>query len=220
MPISIQADYRENPSGIPQLLSEIETVSLSVLYLPAGDYIINGTIGIERKSAEDFVQSIIANRLFDQIGRLKRSALRPLLIVEGNPYATAHEIHTHAIRGAILSVLVFWQVPVIFSKSREDTVVILLTIARQDINLSIQVATPKNYRSKRLVKRQLFFLQGIPGVGPLLAARLLEKFGTLKAVINATEGELKQVEGIGGNNAKKISRFISAQFRLTIGNEL
>lgn len=212
MLISIQADHRENPSGIPELLAGNAGVSLIVSALPAGDYIINGTIGIERKSAEDFVQSIIANRLFDQIARLKRSAPRPLLIVEGNPYMTAHKIQDCAIRGAVLSVLVSWQVPVMFSKSKEDTVALLLMAARQDLNTFPQVAAPHNYRSKRLVRRQLFFLQGIPDVGPVLAARLLKKFDSLRAVINATEKELKQVAGIGKNSAKKIVEFVSAQF--------
>lgn len=211
MLISIQADYRENPSGIPELLAGNAGVSLIVSALPAGDYIINGTIGVERKSAEDFVQSIIANRLFDQIARLKRSVPRPLLIVEGNPYSTAHKMQDCAIRGAVLSVLISWQVPVIFSKSREDTVALLLMAARQEISALSQVAVPKNYRPKRLAGRQLFFLQGIPNVGPVLAARLLKKFGSPKAVINATEQELKQVGGIGGNNAKKIFGYISEQ---------
>ena len=212
MLISIQADHRENPSGIPELLAGNDGVSLHVSTLPAGDYVINGTIGVERKSAEDFVQSIIANRLFDQIARLKRSTSRPLLIVEGNPYNTTHKIQNCAIRGAVLSVLVCWQVPVMFSKSKEDTVALLLMAARQDLNAFSQVAAHKNYRPKRLVRRQLFFLQGIPDVGPVLATRLLKKFCNLKAVITATEKELKQVEGIGKNGAKKIVEFMSAQF--------
>lgn len=190
MPISIQADYRETPSGVPELLAGDDGVSLLVSSLPAGDYIINETIGIERKSAEDFVQSIIANRLFDQVARLKRSVPRPLLIVEGNPYMTAHKIQDCAIRGAVLSVLVSWQVPVIFSKSREDTVALLLMAARQDTAAISQLAATKNYRPKKLRSRQLFFLQGIPDVGPVLATRLLKKIGGLKAVINATEEEL------------------------------
>lgn len=212
MLIPIQADYRENPSGIPQLLSEIEEISLSVLCLSAGDYIINGTIGIERKSAEDFVQGIICNRLFDQIARLKRSVPRSLLIVEGNPYNTTHKIKSCAIRGAVLSVLMSWQVPVIFSKNKEDTVALLLAIARQDITALPQIAAPKIYRSKKPVSRQLFFLQGIPGVGPVLAARMLEKFGSLKAAVNAGERELKKIAGIGKNKAKEISGFINNNF--------
>lgn len=61
MLISIQADHRENPSGIPELLAENTGVSLLISCLPAGDYIINSVIGVERKSSEDFVQSIIIN---------------------------------------------------------------------------------------------------------------------------------------------------------------
>ncbi|MCC6289835.1 MAG: hypothetical protein IT249_18305 [Chitinophagaceae bacterium] len=209
MLISIQADHRENASGIPQLLSENTEVLLSVCTLPAGDYIINGTIGIERKSAEDFIQSIISNHLFDQIARLKRSVSRTLLIVEGNPYSTAHKMLPSAIRGAVLSVLISWQVPAIFSKNKENTVALLLAIARQDMNISTHIAAPKNYRPKKTVSRQLFFLQGIPGVGPALAVRLMEKFGNLKVVVNATEEELRSVEGIGRNKVKKISGFIN-----------
>ncbi|MFT3948285.1 MAG: ERCC4 domain-containing protein [Agriterribacter sp.] len=210
MPVSIHADHREIPSGIPHILSEIEDISLSVLHLPAGDYIINTTIGVERKSAEDFVQSIICNRLFDQVARLKKSVSRTLLIVEGNPYHTDHKIQCSAIRGAVLSVLIAWQVPVIFSKNREDTVALLLAIVRQDKTTLPQLKAPKNYRSKKLASRQLFFLQGIPGIGPALAARMLEKFGSLKAAVNATEKELQNVEGIGKGNAKKIFDFINA----------
>ncbi|MBW7890928.1 MAG: hypothetical protein H3C48_07870 [Chitinophagaceae bacterium] len=207
--ISFQADYRENPSGIPQILSKTEGVTLSVLCLSAGDYIVNGTIGIERKSAEDFVQSIINNRLFDQIARLKRSVSRLLLIIEGNPYTTAHEMHPNAIRGAILSVLISWQVPIIFSKDKKDTAALLLTIAQQDLATPSKIAALKNYRPKKPHSRRLFFLQAIPGIGPALATRMIVEFGSLKAVINASEEELKKVEGIGKNKAKNISRFIN-----------
>ncbi|MBX3252930.1 MAG: hypothetical protein KF862_02225 [Chitinophagaceae bacterium] len=212
MRISIQADHRETPSGIPELIAANTGVSLLISSLPAGDYIINGTIGVERKSAEDFVQSIIINRLFGQVAKLKRSVLRPLLVVEDNPYTTSHKIQNCVVRGAVLSVLVSWQVPVMFSKNKEYTVALLLMAARQSLADLSQLAAPQNYRPKRLVRQQLFLLQGIPTVGPAIAARLLQKLGSIKAVVNATEEELKQVEGIGGNKAKKISGFINALF--------
>ncbi|HLG40788.1 MAG TPA: ERCC4 domain-containing protein, partial [Chitinophagaceae bacterium] len=129
MPVPIQIDHRENPSGVPELLAGNAEVSLEVSSLRAGDYIINEVIGVERKSAEDFVQSIISNRLFEQLSRLKKSVARPLLIVEGNPYKTTHTIHAHSIRGALLSALLAWQVPVMFSKNKEDTAVLLLMAA-------------------------------------------------------------------------------------------
>lgn len=216
MLISIQTDYREHPSGIPDLLSKDRGVSLQVVSLSAGDYIINGCIGVERKSAEDFVQSILSNRIFAQVAKLKQSVSRPLLIVEGNPYTTSHKIHPGAIRGALMSVLISWQIPVIFSKNKEDTVALLLMAAKQDLKTLTQQSIPKNYRPKKLVNSQLFFLQGIPGVGQVLAFGLLNKFGSLKTIINATEEELMQIEGIGKNKAKKIFGFISAQFHTNI----
>src|SRR6266498_5111185 len=78
MPIPTHVDYRENPSGIPELLAGNAEISLIVSSLSAGDHIINEAIGVERKSAEDFVQKIIGNRLFEQLARLKKSVARPL----------------------------------------------------------------------------------------------------------------------------------------------
>ena len=85
--IRIIADYREKPSGIPDKLIQ-KNVGVSITTLPVGDYIINEQIIVERKSAEDFIVSIINNRLFEQCARLKRNAERSFLLIEGNPYKT------------------------------------------------------------------------------------------------------------------------------------
>ena len=47
-------------------------------------------------------------------------------------------------------------------------------------------------------------MQGLPRVGPVLAARLLARFGGVRAVVGATEAELAEVEGIGPRLAKAI----------------
>lgn len=218
MLISIQADHREKRSGIPELLAGNIYVSMVMSSLPAGDYIINGSIGVERKSAEDFVQCIITNRLFYQVSKLKQSFSRSLLIVEGNPYTTSHKITNSAVRGAVLSILVSWQVPVMFTKNKEDTAAILIMIGRQTIIDLSQLAAPKKYSSKKLVSRQLFLLQWIPAVGPAIAIRLLQKFGSIKATLNATEKELRQVAGVGRMKAKKIFTFISSSFSEAAGS--
>ncbi|MEM1868772.1 MAG: ERCC4 domain-containing protein, partial [Acidilobaceae archaeon] len=64
----IYVDYREENSGIPGIL---ESLGLIVIreYLEIGDYIIPGDIIIERKTAEDYINSLYDGRLFDQISR-------------------------------------------------------------------------------------------------------------------------------------------------------
>jgi Fanconi anemia group M protein len=103
MHLTIIADNREKSSGIPELLSA-KNVNVIMQQLFAGDYMINDEIVIERKTSEDFVQSIINGRLFGQCAKLKRTGAIPLIIVEGNPYKTGHRISSEAVKGALLSV--------------------------------------------------------------------------------------------------------------------
>ncbi len=69
MLIAIQADYRENPSGIPQLLSEIEDISLSVLCL-AGDLrytLLDKLMSIRDKHLLRKINDLIGNVDLDNI---------------------------------------------------------------------------------------------------------------------------------------------------------
>ena len=60
------------------------------------------------------------------------------------------------------------------------------------------------YRPKTKRKRQLFILQGLPGVGPERAGRLLDRFGSVEVAISASSSELQSVDGIGKSIADKI----------------
>ena len=60
------------------------------------------------------------------------------------------------------------------------------------------------YRPKGKRARQLFLLQGLPGVGPERAARLLERFGSVQAIMTASANDLATVDGIGEKTAAKM----------------
>ncbi|MEO8211435.1 MAG: ERCC4 domain-containing protein, partial [bacterium] len=80
--IKITCDFREKHSGIPKLLAD-NKVNVSFSSLSTGDYIINDQIIVERKTAEDFIQSIMDNRLFEQCSKLKKDSRRVLILMEG-----------------------------------------------------------------------------------------------------------------------------------------
>ena len=67
--LNIVADYREVPSKIPDIVEELG-VKVERHQLKTGDYIINDTIIVERKSKEDFIFSFIQRRLFLQCSML------------------------------------------------------------------------------------------------------------------------------------------------------
>ncbi|MCD4747288.1 MAG: hypothetical protein K8R58_13400 [Bacteroidales bacterium] len=204
--INIKADYREKPSGIPDLLIK-RNINNTITTLPVGDYIINEQVTIERKSNEDFVLSIINNRIFEQCSRLKRNSVNPIFIIEGNPYKTSHNINSKAIKGAIISISVSWQIPVLFSKNIEDTFEHIIIAGNQITNNDLLIRR-KGYKPKRIKNRQLYFLQGLPFIGTLLAKRLIDHFGNIESIINASIQELMQIEGIGNKTANQIKEFI------------
>jgi len=100
MKFSIIADNREKSSGVPGLLVD-SNIDVKMEQLSVGDYIIDNDIIIERKTCEDFVQSIITGHLFNQCTRLRKTGKLTLIIVEGNPYNTRHDITPKAIKGGV-----------------------------------------------------------------------------------------------------------------------
>jgi DNA excision repair protein ERCC-4 len=201
--MKITVDYREQASGLIDLL-RCKDVQIDVRKVSYGDYVINDAITMERKTARDFLVSIIDGRLFNQISNLKRHCLHPVLLIEGNPFKTGLDFDDTAIRGALISIQAIWYVPIIYSRGKEETKDTILMIGRQEEAWTDVVPLRGGYRPRRLKSRQLYILQGLPKVGPTVAKRLLEYFGSVSNVINAPEEELMRVDGIGRVSAKTI----------------
>lgn len=210
--VRIRIDYREKASGLIDLLQGTEFI-LEVGQVPYGDYIINEAITIERKTARDFLISIIDGRLFNQLSNLKKHCSHPLLLLEGNPYKTDLAFDPLAIQGALLSTQAIWYIPVIFSHSKEKTRDIFLMLGRQEESNRDVVPLRGGYRPKRLKSRQLYLIQGLPQVGPTLAKRLLEHFGSVAKIVNAPLAELRRVEGIGRASAEAIRTILDEEIK-------
>ena len=208
--MEIRVDYREKASGLIDLLKK-EDVFIEVKKVPYGDYIINDSITIERKTAKDFLTSIIDGRLFNQLSNLKKHCPNPILLIEGNPYKTDLNFDPMAIKGALISAQSVWHLPVIFSRSKEDTKDIFLMISRQHKTYIDVVPLRGGYRPKRLKSKQLYLLQGLPQIGPLLAKRLIKHFRSVSNVMNASIEELTEVDGIGRVSAEKIREILDKE---------
>lgn len=205
MKITITADNREKNSGIPGMLTT-KNVNVVFRQLFVGDYLINDEIVIERKTSEDFVQSIIDGRLFSQCAKLRKSGAIPLIVVEGNPFKTRHEIRTEAIKGALLSVSLSWQIPIIRSSGKEDTSRLIVMASQQYENPPVFIRR-KGIKPKKAQRQQHYVVQGLPGIGPALAHRLLVHFKTIEQIILADVKSLEKVEGIGKVKAIKLFKF-------------
>jgi len=208
--IFIEIDYRERDSKIIEILRAKKNINVEEKKLFIGDYLINKHIAVERKTTRDFAISIIDGRLFSQASRLKRYAEVQLMVIEGTDlFYTGYEIDPQAIKGAIVSLSVSWQIPLIFSKSPEGTAEILVMAGIQDVKYRDEILKRAGRRPRRLLTRKLFLLQGLPGIGPKIAKRMLEHFGSVEKIIAASEHEISCVEGIGRKKASMIREVVT-----------
>lgn len=210
MKAKIIIDVREIYSGIPDLLSLKADVEIK--QLAVGDYILSDKIAVERKRAEDFLESLINKRIFNQIDRLKEAYEKPILIIE-DVGLFSRNINERAIYGAIAYILTECDVPVIRTRDAEETASLLYAIAvREQFKKKKDVSLRGKKPKMSLKERQQFIIEGLPNVSAVLAKRLLDYFGSVKNVINASLAELKRVEGIGEKKAKAIKEVIEAKW--------
>lgn len=201
--LMIIVDDREKASGIVELL-EKRNIDVSLKRLRDGDYFIQPDWVIERKTGLDFNQSIIDGRLFKQIARLKRFYHHVFLFIEGNPFQTPIKIDPRAVKGAILIIQSVWYLPVIHSKSVQDSCEILKTLSLYALSADGKNLTRGGYKPKRIKTQQIYFLSSLSGIGPVLARRLLKKFKTVGNIIAASPKELAEVNGIDLKTATTI----------------
>jgi len=188
--IKVEVDFREKNSLVA---SEIMKLGMEIEFkqLLVGDYIVKGIV-IERKTISDFKSSIIDKRIITQLLEMKQCD-KSLLILEGiGEEMYIGGIHENAFRGFLLSVSLDYQIPVIFTQNEKDTARYIYILSKKE-KKEISLRASKLFLND---KEQLqFILEGFPNIGPKKAKALLEKFGTLRGIINASEEELKDVLG-------------------------
>ena len=203
--ITVIADDRERKNEVIKFLADMKNVSVFVKRLSVGDYIVDNQLVFERKTLKDFARSIVDGRLFSQAIRLANSKYKSVLILEGTgKELTEIGVSREAMQGALITISLILAIPVLRSKDPAESAHLIVYASRQIKSTGRGVFQRRSYRPKGKRKKQLFILQGLPGIGSERAIRLLDTFGSVEAVITATSEELQSVEGIGDNIAARI----------------
>ncbi|MEM3882808.1 MAG: ERCC4 domain-containing protein [Candidatus Methanomethyliaceae archaeon] len=209
--VRILVDHREKQSlTVKELLrlgAELEFRSLSV-----GDYVISECVAIERKTMEDFANSIIDKRLFEQARALRSSYSRPLIILEGRG-PLMREIREEAITGALVSLVMDLNIPVIWVNDAIECAKIIMTIAKREERGDLRSISLKDRRrAKTPDEEKEYIVASLPMVEAATAKKLLSFFGSVEKVFTASERELMEVEGIGPKKAKRIREVVTGAY--------
>ena len=213
--VEIVVDQRELDSSIAKSLSTRDGLVTRLETLAVGDYVLSDRVAVERKSAADFVGSMLdADRsLFEQVGELSRAYARPVMIVEGTNLYGQRDIEPNAIRGALASLAVDFDVSVLRTESETDTTELLATIAkREQETRDREVSVHGEKTTKTRGEQQEYVVSSIADIGPVTARSLLEHFGTVEAVMTATEDDLLEVDGVGSVTADRIREVVGSEY--------
>lgn len=207
----VYVDSREGNSKVIRALDTIG-VKVKVNAMSVADYQVSEEVAIERKTAKDFVDSIVDKRLFKQARMMMEEFKKPIMILEGDDFYSGF-INPNAIRGAMTSIALDYGISIIPTRTAEDTAAMIKRIAireQKGEKRSIQIRTER--KPQNLWEQQLFIIESLPGIGPVHAKRLLEHFGTVRKVLEADEKKLQEVEGIGKKTAKNIREVIDGKY--------
>ncbi len=103
-------------------------------------------------------------------------------------------------------------IPILFSPDQNHTAHLLETLYRRQEGRGTSFGLRHKPKLASLQQQQEFAVQGLPSVGNVLSKSMLERFGTVRKVMAATESELLKVPKIGQIKARQISDVLDAQY--------
>ncbi|HXX98242.1 MAG TPA: ERCC4 domain-containing protein [Candidatus Bathyarchaeia archaeon] len=219
MPVRIVVDERERTSRIPGLLRQAGAVT-DFAHLKVGDYVISTETAIERKTIHDLLNSIYDGRLLVQCSDLIQHYAKPVIIIEGNILNLVDESSSfedtlsndriYLISETLARVALDFRIPMINAPYAEYTSQLLVTM----LNKTLEEGKNNGPLLKRIKKsnpvqiQQLSILSSLPGVGDILAVRMLKSFITPRRALTASAAELARIPGFGSARAIKVRKVL------------
>ena len=206
----IVCDHRERGAGVIRAFSAMQRVEVQVDHLALGDYLVDDLFVFERKTLVDLTASIKDARLFRQSCQLAGDARRAAIILEGTAIDLGQSaMRREAIQGALVTITLMLGLPVLRSRNAGETARLMIYAAHQARAWSSGAIARRVRRPKGKRRAQLQMLQGLSGVGPERAKRLLDEFGSVESVLTASMEDLRAVDGIGLTTAEAIRWVVS-----------
>ncbi|MFX1526482.1 MAG: ERCC4 domain-containing protein [Promethearchaeota archaeon] len=165
-----------------------DRITYETKQLDIADIVVSNEVAIERKEGFDFVSSIMDNRLFEQMRRLKETYITPILIIEGlndNVFENVG-MNISSIYGALAFISYKLGISLIPTRNIEDTAIVVERIAyREQVKDGVPLLARKAPKGMSIKERRTYVVEGFIDIGPKKAKTLIEQFKTPHQVIKA-----------------------------------
>jgi ERCC4-type nuclease len=205
-PVKIIVDVHERQSAIPDTLAELGA-EVEIASLPAGDYAVGADTLVERKRVLDLHAAVLKGRLWPQLGKLRAACAFPYLLVEGADIDRG-PLHHNAVRGACLAVI-DQGIALLRSGYQRDSALWIhrLAVRCQEIEPAAErPAYAQRPRPKPGEETAEALLAAVPGISTTSARALLDRFGSVAAVVAADPADWLAVPGIGPERARALEQ--------------
>ncbi|UCE80926.1 MAG: DEAD/DEAH box helicase family protein [Methanobacteriota archaeon] len=170
--------------------------------LECADIVLSGRVGITLRTVEQFISEMSEEGLLSLLAKMKHRFLHPILIVQGPPEGKGTEASNATVYDALGLLLSDFGRTVFSTADTAETIAAVRALHKQETErfggAGALQTTPDNE------ERQLFLIQGLPNVSATLAQRLLEHFGSLEKIADASPQQLLEVNGVGRVIAQSI----------------
>jgi DNA excision repair protein ERCC-4 len=210
--VRIVVDVHERKSGIPVVLEEELGAEVEIAPLPAGDYAVGADTLVERKRVLDLRAAVVKGRLWPQVAKLRAAAAYPFLLLEGTDIDRG-PLQPAAVRGACPAVI-------------DQGIALLRSGQPRDSALWIHRLAVRCQRVEPPADRPVYaqrpkapagldaaeaMLAAVPGISTSSARALLERFGSVAAVMAAGPEEWLTVPGIGPDRARALAETLAVR---------
>lgn len=211
--VKIFVDHREKGSGVVKGLI-YKDAQIRLEQLKDADYVLSERCGVEFKTKEDFVDSIIDGRLLEQIKMMKKSFSRPIVLVQGEEdIYSIRNVHPNAINGMLATIAVSYGIPILFTKNPEESSSLLWQIARREqLEYGAEFTPHSTKRISSIKDQQEYIVSSFPGIGMSLGKSLLREFKSIKNIVNSEKDDLKKAEKIGDKKAEELKKVFEEEY--------
>ncbi|MEM0093288.1 MAG: ERCC4 domain-containing protein [Thermofilum sp.] len=211
----VRVDDRERKAPVlPELIRL--GLKLQIERLEVADYVVGNVYGIERKTVDDFANSIIDKRLFEQARLLREAYEKPLIVVEGDleEVAATRGVSINQLLGALLA-LTEMKVPVLQVSDPQRTALLIYLLSRR-LEKDSSYVPPAKRRALRKGRAsvqdvQLNLVSSLPGISYATARQILTFFRTPRKFFQATPAELRKA-GLGPKKVSRILEILDTDF--------
>jgi ERCC4-type nuclease len=203
------------PKGKPASMLAEKDIELIPIEEDEGNvdrYIISKRLALERRTGSSFLRGIVEKTLFTSAIYLKEHFDIPILIVEGEVNYECSMFNPQAVRGALSAMILQYGLNVISTSNLEETVELIAMITRQEQIGIAEISLIPKRKAVDLPDMQRRVIEMLPGCGMVMAREMLQHFGSVSRIINATEEELREVKGVGAKKAAEIYKVLNSEY--------